>query len=129
MQRLVPTALLLLLCGAAAARQSTSRIITCTVDGKVTYTSEPCINGSIGKVLDAAPASAPALQEEEQADPQLTQALEERRAFVERMRHERARRRSQDEAAREAEREAAATAAQCAKTRTKNETPTRACPH
>lgn len=69
---------LIVLCAACAgANAQVAKIVKCTVDGKVTYTSEPCLNDA-----DAAPAPPPPPQAAAQSTPELERELAHQQATL-----------------------------------------------
>lgn len=75
MHHLIPCIVLCAAC--ACAHAQTSTIVKCTVDGKVTYTSEPCINGDAVR-MPALPPPAP----DAPSTPQLERELAQQKATL-----------------------------------------------
>ncbi|MES2150555.1 MAG: DUF4124 domain-containing protein [Pseudomonadota bacterium] len=111
MASLIQFVVLSALCASAAAQ--TQRIVKCTVEGKVTYTSEPCVNGS-AVVL---PAQAPAAPEAQQSAATVRE-LERQKALLHKLEEERHAREAKDQKADEqAARTSAAHKQHCEKLR------------
>ena len=111
MHRLIPLVVLCAACGAAHAQQA--KIVKCTVEGKVTYTSEPCINGD-AVMMPALPPPAPAAQ----STPDLERELAQQKATLHKLETERhAREAKEEKAEAQAAHSAAAHKQKCAKMR------------
>lgn len=111
MHRLIPLVVLCAACASVHAQQA--KIVKCTVDGKVTYTSEPCINGD-AVVMPALPPPAPGAT----STPELERELVQQKATLHRLETERhAREAKEEKADAQAAHAAAALKQKCAKMR------------
>ena len=111
MHHLIP---LVILCAACAvAHAQTAKIVKCTVDGKVTYTSEPCLNGD-AVLMPALPPPAP----DAPSTPQLERELAQQKATLTRLETaRRAKEAKEDKADAQASKARAAHQQKCAKLR------------
>jgi hypothetical protein len=92
MHHLIPLVVLCAVC--AGAHAQTAKIVKCTVDGKVTYTSEPCLNGD-AVMMPALPPPAP----DAPSTPQLERELAQQKATLNKLETARRAREAKDEKA------------------------------